>query len=209
MMEELKQKCNNCGKIFKRVARKCPEELKKRLGIIVKNTFCCQECHYNYSREYKQCGWCGKDLVVVASYAQKSKSGHNFCNGSCSASYNNTKRRKSRRSKMEIMLFEMIKEEFPELDIIDNDKELLDGYELDIAIPSLNFAIEWNGIVHFEPIYGKDKLDNIKQRDLDKKIKARENQIELMVIPDLVSTEKYVKEAFQEVKKRIKFLLSN
>ena len=109
---------------------------------------------------------------------------------------------------MEIMLYEMIKQEFPNLIIAPNDKKLLDGYEVDIGIPSINLAIEWNGIVHYEPIYGSVKLENIKQRDVEKREIARKKNIDLIVVPDLVSNKKYVVEAFQNIKKIINVLVA-
>ena len=90
--------------------------------------------------------------------------------------------------------------------LIPNDKEMLGGYEADIAIPSLKLCIEWNGIVHYEPIYGTKKLNNIQQRDTEKKQIAVKNGINLIVIPDLVSSAKYVKEAFQNIRKIIEEL---
>ena len=107
------------------------------------------------------------------------------------------------------MLFELLINEYPNLTIINNDKILLDGYECDISIPDLKLAIEWNGIVHFKPIYGQTKLDNIQQRDMEKQKIAVEKQINLIVIPDLVSSEKYVKESFQKIKIIINNLIEN
>ena len=101
----------------------------------------------------------------------------------------------------------MLTAAFPTLTILPNDKTLLGGYELDIAIPELSLAIEWNGIVHFEPIYGETKLNTIQQHDADKMNTANEKGIHLIVVPDLVSTPNYVKEAFLTIKKIINGLL--
>ena len=77
---------------------------------------------------------------------------------------------------------------------------ILPTVEADISIPSLNLAIEWNGIVHFKPIYGQTKLDKIQDKDAEKlKIAANKN-INLIVIPDLVSNNKILKQAFDDVK---------
>ena len=105
------------------------------------------------------------------------------------------------------MLFDLLKLEFPHLDLLPNDKNMLNGYEVDIAIPSLKIAIEWNGIVHFQPIYGKEKLTNIQMRDKEKSELAAEKGINLIVIPDLVSTKTYVKETFLKIKQFIVVLL--
>lgn len=105
---------------------------------------------------------------------------------------------------MEIKLFELIKKDFPNLEVLHNDKEMLVGYEVDIAIPAINLAIEWNGIVHYQPIYGQSKLDSIQMRDYEKEKQARDNGINLLVIPDLVSNDKYLNEAYMKIKKIIK-----
>ena len=53
---------------------------------------------------------------------------------------------------------------------------------MDIYIPSLNLAFELNGIFHYEPIYGKDKLDQITNNDNRKFQACLERKIELVII---------------------------
>jgi very-short-patch-repair endonuclease len=143
-----------------------------------------------------ECGNCGKSGKRQRKEAKKSKSGLLFCDKSCAASYNNTLKRRSRRSQVEKLLFEMLKKEFPHLTLKANDKTLLDGYEVDIAVPDIPLAIEWNGIVHFKPIYGINKLNAIQQRDQEKCNIATKKRIPLIVIPDLVSNSEIVQRAF-------------
>jgi len=102
------------------------------------------------------------------------------------------------------MLFNLLKEEFPELTFVPNDKEILEGYEVDIAIPELKVGIEWNGIVHFRPIHGHEKLARIQQIDAEKQEAARKLDISLIVVPDLVSTKSRVMEAFASISKIIR-----
>lgn len=83
---------------------------------------------------------------------------------------------------------------------------MLDGLEADIAIPELKLAIEWNGIVHFKPIYGRSKLARIRQKDAEKQKIANDKDINLIIIPDLVSTKSKVQEAFVEISKIIRSL---
>ncbi len=85
-----------------------------------------------------------------------------------------------------------------------NDKELLDGFEADIAIPSLDLAIEWNGPFHYIPIFGEARLNEIRNRDAIKLSIAQRKGINLIVIPDLVSTKQKVQETFIELSKKIK-----
>jgi len=62
---------------------------------------------------------------------------------------------------------------------------------LDIYIPSLNVAIELNGIFHYEPIYGVDKLGKIQDNDISKSKACIDNQIDLCTID--TSGQKYFK----------------
>jgi len=63
------------------------------------------------------------------------------------------------------------------------------------------------GIVHFKPIYDQTKLNKIQNKDTEKlKIAANKN-INLIVIPDLVSSDKILKQAFDDVKDIINKLL--
>ena len=70
---------------------------------------------------------------------------------------------------------------FPSLNIQFNDRKCL-GLELDIYIPSLKLAFEFNGIVHYEPIYGDKKLRLIRSSDARKFILCAELDINLIVI---------------------------
>lgn len=172
------------------------------------NFFCSRECLYLHQNktEVHPCKWC---LVpVTRKQNQLRKINNVFCTKSCAASYNNTQRRKSRRSKCEQLLCSLIQNHYPDLVIEPNNKTMLDGFEIDIAIPSLNFGIEWNGIVHFKPIYGEAKLKSISDRDRQKEEIAKKKGVHLVVIPDLVSTDAYVRESFMKIKPFIEDLKS-
>lgn len=215
-MKYVKLECSICGTEFEKLENDLPEV--KSLRSCGKNHpngytwsgqyYCSRKCQYEgkITAVTVECGWCHEPVTRVLNQAKSSKSGLVFCNQSCACSYNNTQKRKSRRSKCEKMLFNLLCKEFPTLDIIPNDKEMFDGYECDIAIPSLSFGIEWNGVVHYKPIYGDEKLTAIKQIDKRKQEIAAEKKINLVVIPDLVSNEKYVLESFYNIKKIIKGL---
>ena len=53
---------------------------------------------------------------------------------------------------------------------------------MDIYIPSLKLAFELNGIFHYEPIYGEDKLAANINNDKRKVIACYEQGIELCII---------------------------
>ena len=80
---------------------------------------------------------------------------------------------------------------YPELHILYSDKTAINS-ELDIYIPSLSLAFELNGIFHYEPIYGKSKLNQIQNNDNRKFQACIEHNIELCIID--TSSQKYFKE---------------
>ena len=119
------------------------------------------------------------------------RSNNNFCSKSCSATYNNkNKTAGNRRSKLEIYLEEQLTILYPNLSIDFNKKDAI-GSELDIYIPSINIAFELNGIFHYEPIFGINKLDQIQNNDQNKFKLCIERKIDLCIID--TSSQKYVK----------------
>jgi len=54
-------------------------------------------------------------------------------------------------------IFQYVQELLPTIEIIENDKIILSGKELDIYIPSKKLAIEYNGLYWHSELNGKDK----------------------------------------------------
>jgi hypothetical protein len=79
---------------------------------------------------------------------------------------------------------------FPSLEINYNRTSAIDA-ELDIYVPPLKLAFELNGIFHYEPIYGPEKLASMQNNDSRKFQACIERGIELCVLD--VSHEKYFK----------------
>jgi len=167
-------KCEFCLKSFNRE--------KKRLKD--SNRFCNQKCFNLFKRKsiICLCKQCNQPIQLKLSQQRKSKSGNHFCSRNCSASYNNThKTSGTKRSKLEKWIEDQLNIQLPNLNILYNKKDTINS-ELDIYIPSLSLAFELNGIFHYEPIYGSDKLSAIKNND-DRKFQAcLEQQIELVII---------------------------
>ena len=143
------------------------------------------------------CKQCGKKFKKLLNQIKKFP--NHFCSQSCAATWNNTHKTKGTRiSKLELWLHAQLSKLYPNLTFHFNRKDTINS-ELDIYIPSLKLAFELNGIYHYEPIHGKDKLNSIQNNDNRKMLACAEQNIELCVID--VNTMKHFKE-----KKAMEFL---
>lgn len=187
--------CDYCNQIF----NKRPSHANR-----TKHNFCSQLCTHNY-RSIKStvlCKHCNSDFTILPHLLKNDR--NRFCSQSCAAKYNNTHKTKgTRRSKLELWLESKLTELYPTLLIQFNKKDTI-GSELDIYIPSLKLAFELNGIFHYEPIFGADKLQQIQSNDTNKFQKCQELGISLCIID--VSSQKYFKE--QTSKKYLDIILT-
>lgn len=174
-------RCLGCGAVFDRTKNQI-----QRTSHGHKKLYCGHAC-FALSKKHQipctQCStpfWCGK------------KSGRKFCSQSCSASYQNAHKTTGvRRSKLEAWMESRLEVLYPNLDIHYNTRPF--GFELDIYIPELQLAFELNGIYHYEPIYGAQKLDKIQSLDANKFQECQKRGISLCVID--TSKQGYFKES--------------
>lgn len=172
--------CECCGKRFTVRKHYVVDSLNRHDGNYYR--YCCHKCR-NISegkRIETVCAHCGK--TIYKTLREYSKSSNHFCNSSCAASYNNMHKKSGcRRSKLEVYIETRLKDEYPEMEILFNDKSIIDS-ELDIYIPSLRIGFELNGIIHYKPIYGVEKYDRVVSNDEAKKRLCESNEIALHVI---------------------------
>jgi hypothetical protein len=190
--DKLPCQCYHCGKTFYEYKKIIANALRPYHHQQTK--YCSHECAdiANRKRVEVRCINCNTIFQKTPSRIKKSKSGNHFCSKACAATYNNKHKTKgNRRSKLEIYLQQKLNELFPDLQIKYNNKEIINS-ELDIYIPSLNLAFELNGVFHYEPIFGSDKLDQIRNNDQRKFQACLGKQIELCIID--TSQQKYFKE---------------
>lgn len=158
-----------------------------------KNYFCSYKCKQNASNKKQNvnCFNCLKSFEKAN--AEIKRYPNHFCSRTCSTSYNNkNKTTGNRRSKLEVWLENQLIQLYPNLKFDFNMKSAI-GSELDIYIPSLNLAFELNGIFHYEPIFGVNKLNQTQSNDSSKSKACFDKQIDLCIID--TSAQKYVKPA--------------
>lgn len=195
--DKLPLKCKYCDSVFHRTKYYIqgslnPNKLKQT------GDFCSHKCvkRYNDKKNNRtpkkvNCKQCNKEFLKLANQIKKSP--NHFCSQSCAAIYNNThKKHGTRTSKLEAYLQKVLPEKYPDLEFHFNRKDAINS-ELDIYIPSLKLAFELNGIFHYEPIYGQDKLDKIQNNDQRKFAACIENNISLCIID--TSSQNYFKES--------------
>lgn len=178
----VKISCDNCSGKF----NKKPSHVLR-----YKNNFCCKECRSAWqitSIELK-C-YCGNKFSRQQCHIGK----NNFCSKSCAAKHTNKNKVSGyRRSKLEKWIEKVISDRYPTLGIRFNDRSLC-GFEFDIYVESLSLAIELNGIIHYKPIYGLDRLNLIQDRDRLKKVFCEEHNIQLLIL-DVSLQKKFTEES--------------
>lgn len=109
-----------------------------------------------------------------------------------------------RRSKNEIKFCSLCESYFKN---VSHNEPIFNGWDADVILPDIKFAILWNGKVHYEPIFGIANYNRVINRD---KIKLKEIEnagYKFYIIKDIGKyNENFVEEKFNEF---IKFLKEN
>ena len=184
-MPKIKLNCNICHKDYSKLT----SDIKR--GSV--HNFCSKKC-FNIFQDQRlliRCQFCNKEILKKQYDIKRAK--NVFCSRSCNASYGNTHKTSGyNRSKLEIWLSSKLTTLYPKLEFHFNKIDTINA-ELDIYIPSLKLAFELNGIFHYEPIYGEEKLERTRSNDKRKFQACLEHNIELVIIDS--SQQKYFKES--------------
>lgn len=189
--DKLPCECYRCGNVGFHHKRNILQVIRNiRPGACC---FCSKSCAIKYIKNSPplevECTNCG--IKFTKPQSEIKKSNNHFCTHSCNATYHNkNKKTGTRRSKLESYIEKQLIILYSELEIHFNRKDTI-GSELDIYIPSLNIAFELNGIFHYEPIYGTDKLRQIQENDISKSKACHDHKIDLCIID--TSAQSYVK----------------
>lgn len=194
--------CDNCGSLHYKAQCEILKGLRRD-----KKFFCSRECHHKYhsTTQEVKCANCGVSFSKLPS--QIAKTNNNFCSKSCAATFNNKhKKFGNRRSKIELLIEQMLLAEYPELLFYCNQKDVI-GSELDFYFPSLKLAVQIQGPLHYQPIYGQTKLDQIQSMDKEKRAACQAQNIKLIELD--YSNDKYLnKERIEERLSQIKTILA-
>lgn len=187
--------CNKCSKTFKNSQSLNAHSKKhsEKLNVIESRELFSKMASerskniYNdnlnkYLTNPNLCKNCNIPIVTAPSKIISEIKSKKFCSRKCSGFWQSKhKKTGTKRSKLEKWLEIKLKELYPNLDIKFNWTDSIFS-ELDIYIPSLKLAFELNGIFHYEPIFGLEKLTKTQVNDRQKIIKCFEIGIELCVI---------------------------
>lgn len=190
--------CANCKNLHYKAQCEIIKGLRRN-----KRFFCSSKCHseYHTTKQKVVCANCGIDFLKLISQITKTK--NNFCSKSCAATFNNkNKKFGTRRSKFEKLTEEMLATEYPGLTFFCNQKDII-GSELDFYFPTLNLAIQMQGPLHYQPIYGQEKFDRIRQMDEEKRAACLQRGIKLVELDcskDKYLNKKVIEERLSQVK---------
>lgn len=168
--------CSLCRKVYLATRHSIYNKLKNDY----KFSFCSPRCKHLQAKKVTEVSCLNCNLVF--SKQSHRISANNFCTQSCSATYHNThKTTGTRVSKLEQFISSRLSVSFPSLELHFNRKDTI-GSELDIYLPYLKLGIEFNGIFHYQPIYGDKKFNQIKSNDQKKFEACMSKKIDLKII---------------------------
>lgn len=185
--------CHHCAKPFFCKKMRLSDALYKlqRNPSKTKSIFCSSSCAMKFIHPKSpdvivQCEGCKTKFSLEGKEFRNRQKRHKgfFCSHSCTAKYYNFQSNKFMRSvsKLEKWLHQELLSRYPTLEILYNNRTICDGLELDLVFPSLQLAVECNGIFHYKPVFGKNRLDIQISNDYKKRLICEQKRIELLVI---------------------------
>jgi hypothetical protein len=175
-----KLQCYNCNQEFFIEKYRVLRAFERGTG-----KYCSQTCARHARRTSQEVHCINCQITFRKHGVELKRTSNHFCSRSCAARYNNRHKNlgTGRRSQAEDYLTELIRCDFPSLELIQNDRTLLpSGLEIDIVIPQSRLAIELNGPMHYFPLFGERKLTKIQVADISKQKEVRALGYSLVVI---------------------------
>lgn len=182
--------CEICNSTFYKTKSLVMRGLKGTRSVSV----CSEECRKKLigKRQFHgyvnlQCEYCKKEFQrkrVVYNKINIKQNKIAVCSRKCASLWqhkNGLYTTNCHRSKLEKWIEQKLKLDFPNLEILFNNKTTING-ELDIYIPTFELAFEINGTYHYEPIFGETVFQKRKKKDIEKIEECEFKKIELYVI---------------------------
>jgi hypothetical protein len=169
--------CSFCGQLFCKERKQYNQTVKR--GYVA--FYCSKQCQNLASSNKIRlfCHGCGIPVLRTPSHIESAKV---FCGHSCAASYQNKHRTTGTRvSQLEQFIAEKLVKLYPSTQFHFNRKDAI-GSELDIYLPSLGLGFELNGVHHYKPIHGQEKLAQIQSNDAKKFAACQNLEIALEII---------------------------
>ena len=148
-------------------------------------------------RIIKECPYC-KEGFETSEYKPKTYCGRKECLSRLLA-----KKKRSRRSFAELRLQKLLSKVF---EVKGDDKKLI-GRQLDILVVKEKVAIEWDGVFHWRPVFGKEHFDSLKAYDRDKEKQLNKIGWRLIRVKDETegtASKSFIRLKFKKVVKAIK-----
>lgn len=196
-------RCVVCNKTFYVSPKLITDQFKQ--NRLSNNRYCSIQCAGvdKRNRVKTTCANCGKELEVRESLLHD----RNFCNRECKYAYERLHPNYVSRSRMELLVEKMLTLAFPNLEVNYNNRELLNGIELDVYIPELRLAIEINGGYHYKVVDGDTKAyERTVKNDTKRRVLCEENGIDLyeydtskFAYPSFVSVDNYLRPILLQV----------
>lgn len=163
--KKMKLECKNCGK-----------QIYRPPSIVAnkQNIFCSKKCHDEFQdmKQEVKCDKCGDMFKKGQCFLDRTK--HNFCCTDCASKY------WFENSFVETEFENLVKTLGVQYER--NTRKVVHPLELDFYFPDIKFAVEINGSVHYEPMYGMGHLAIVKERDKRKREKCKQLGIQLRTI---------------------------
>lgn len=132
----------------------------------------------------------------------KETSKRKYCNFKCAGSVGGRNSKQGKRSKNEILLFELCEKEYG--NVLSNEN-MFNGWDADIILKDYKLAIMWNGKWHYEKVTKKHSIRQVRTRDGIKVKEIKKMGFEPYIIKDMGSFDpEFVKKEFEKLKKYIK-----
>lgn len=157
-------KCKHCNTIYNVDKNKVLKVFKKKITQpdTLDLAFCSRICRSlsTGTKATFSCSQCSK--TFLRNTASKYRYNNHFCSHQCSGRHSAANKTTGyNRSQYESYLEQELSAKG--VTVITNGR--MHGYELDLYLPAYKIAIEINGIFHYKPIYGQDKLDKTQFTD--------------------------------------------